>query len=70
MSAPDPDQCGAELRHVHGVTRCVRDPFHAEPVPLSPELPLDRHVGTCPGCDEDDGYASAVLDWTGWREQW
>jgi hypothetical protein len=70
MNAPDPDQCGAELRHAHGVTRCIRDPFHAEPVPLSDRAELEQHVGTCEGCDEDDGYASAVLHWIGWREQW
>ncbi len=72
MKSPDPDRCGAQLEHAHGVTRCVRDPFHAEPVPLSDGLPLelDQHVGTCPGCDEDEGYGYAVLRWRGWREEW
>jgi hypothetical protein len=59
-------RCQAELRHCHGVTRCERDPFHTDD--LSPAL--EEHVGPCESCEEDDGYGTTSLHWTGYREVW
>jgi hypothetical protein len=71
MTAPLP-RCQATLEHAHGTTRCERDAFHSEK-----ELDgwgygaeLEEHVGRCHQCEEDDGFDSAPLSWSGYREVW
>lgn len=58
-------RCEATLRHAHGVSRCRRDPFHADD-----QGSMEQHVGVCATCEDDDGYGSAPLTWTGYREVW
>jgi len=58
-------RCRATLEHLHGVTRCERDPLHGD----DQSSRLEEHVGTCPGClDDDEPYTD--LHWTGYREKW
>jgi hypothetical protein len=65
-------RCRAELRHAHGVTQCERDAFHSSSVSDADGLApaLEEHVGPCESCEEDDGYGTATLHWTGYRESW
>lgn len=59
------ERCQATLTHMHGVSRCERDVFHTDVLG-----PLERHVGHCEGCEEDDGPDTAPLSWTEFRERW
>lgn len=61
-------RCQATLTHRHGVSRCERDAFHADD--LGPPVNPLAHVGRCEGCEEDDGYDTAPLSWTEFRERW
>lgn len=59
------ERCQATLTHCHEVSRCERDAFHADDLG-----PLERHVGHCEACEEEDGYGTAPLSWTEFRERW